>query len=210
MIANTHRLASKAKHLGTTLVAVAALSGATQAWAEPEIQSAPLGVYVGVSGGFAPSNRVCQGNPPESCDRLTFAHKISAGWHAYNDVALEVNYLYFNGVNRDYNVVNSASSVSRDRVSARAMTFGIDWHVDLLNDVTNHIRVGVARNLKTTQRYFGNGSTQQSNDYKTVPYLGAGLSFAVNDYFRVESAFDYIFAGQDSRHLLSLGAYADF
>lgn len=209
MIAKKHSLAATAKHLGASLVAASALLAASQAWADPVMQSAPLGVYVGVSGGFAPSHRACQGNSPDYCDRLTFGNKFTAGWHAYNDVALEVNYLYFNGVNRDYDNAQNAT-VSRDRVKARAVTLGVDWHVELLHDITNHIRVGVARNIKTTESSLRAGGSLSADEYKTVPYLGAGLSFAVNDYVRLEAAFDYLFVGTDSRHLLSLGAYADF
>jgi hypothetical protein len=211
MIANKLSMAAKANHIAAVAVAASALFGASQAWADPEIQSAPLGVYVGVAGGFAPSHRVCEGNSPDACDRLTFGNKLTAGWHAYNDVAIEVNYLYFNGVNRDFGTnPSNPTAPSRQRVSARALTAGIDWHVALLHDITNHIRVGAARYQKTTQSALSNGTSVNSDVYKTVPYLGAGLSYTVNDYFRIESAFDYLFAGHDSRHLLSIGAYADF
>ncbi len=210
MIANTHSLPSKAKRMGTTLAVASTLFGASQVWADPEIKSAPLGVYVGVAGGFAPSHRICEGNSTDYCDHLTYGSKMFAGWNMYNDVALEVSYLYFNGVNRVYDTVAENRTVGSDRVRTRAATLGFDWHIDLLHGLGTHLRAGVARNETLTDIVYRTGVQAQSVEYKTVPFVGAGLSISVNDYFRLESAFDYIFAGHDSRHLLSIGAVGEF
>lgn len=168
-----------------------------------------MGVYVGVAGGFAPTHRVCEGNSTDACDRLSFGHKFFGGYNVTNDVSVEIAYLYFNGVNRDYTNSENATR-SRERISARAITYGLDWHVPLINDVTNHIRFGVARTQKTQQNFLRTGGIQTDNSYKTAPFLGAGLAYALNDFVHFEASFDYIFNSSDSRHLLSLGVVGEF
>jgi hypothetical protein len=183
--------------------------GATSAWADPELRSSPVGVYFGINGGLAPSHRVCGGVADDQCDHLSFGHKFTAGWNAYNDVALEVSYLYFNGIDRNYQTSQNAA-VSRERVTDRALMAGIDWHIDLLNYVTNHIRVGIARTERVTQRAYRSGVNQVSEDYKNAPYIGAGFSYPLNDFVQFNMGFDYIFNNESSRHLLSFGAAASF
>jgi OOP family OmpA-OmpF porin len=212
MIANVNGqegLISHSKRLGMALAVAAAAMGASSAWADPEMKSAPLGVYVGLAGGFAPSHRVCEGNSSDACDRLSFGHKIFGGYNVTNDVSLEVAYLYFNGVNRDYTNAENATR-SRERVSDRALTLGMDWHVQLINDVTNHIRFGLARNQRIQQNYLRTGGVQTENVYKTSTFLGAGLAYALNDFVHFEASFDYIFNNRASRHLLSLGVVGEF
>ena len=209
MIANVQSPASHFKRVGLVLAMASGVLGATSAWADPEFKSSPWGVYAGVAGGFAPSHRVCEGVDKTTCDRLPFAHKFFAGYEVTNDVALEVAHLYFNGVNRNYTNAQNAT-VSLERQSAKALEFGMDWHIQLLNDVTNHIRLGIARKVEMTHTYFRTGQESNSDVYKTVPYLGAGLSYALNDLVHFDMAFDYIFNASESRHLLSLGVTAGF
>jgi hypothetical protein len=209
MIANVQSPASKFKRVGLVLAMASGVLGATSAWADPEYKSPPLGVYVGIAGGFAPSHRTCEGVNKETCDRLTFGHKIFVGYEVTNDVALEVSHLYFNGVNRNYEAAQNAT-VSLERQSTKALAFGMDWHIQLLHDVTNHIRVGVARKVEMTQTTFRSGVVSNAEVYKTVPYIGAGLSYALNDLVHFDMAFDYIFNAHDSRHLLSTGVTVGF
>jgi opacity protein-like surface antigen len=68
--------------------------------------------------------------------------------------------------------------------------------------------LGVARKQESTHTYFRSGADAVSVEYKTVPYLGAGLSYALNDQVHFDMAFDYIFNAGNSRHLLSLGVTA--
>ncbi|MGC4061668.1 MAG: outer membrane beta-barrel protein [Aquabacterium sp.] len=208
MIANVQSPASKFKRAGLVLAMASGVLGATSAWADPEYKEPTMGVYVGVGGGLVPNHRVCQGVDKDTCDRVGFGHKFYAGYSATNDVALEVTYLYFNGVNRNYTVAQNAA-VSLERQNAKALAFGMDWHIQLLNDITNHIRFGVARKVETTYTYMRNGTSNTYEEYKTVPYLGAGLSYSLNDLVQFNMGFDYIFNAGNSRTLLSLGVTSE-
>jgi hypothetical protein len=209
MIANVQSPASKFKRAGLVLAMASGVLGATSAWADPELRSSPVGLYFSINGGLAPSHRVCNGLANDQCDHVSFAHKFTAGWNAYNDVALEVSYLYFNGIDRNYQTSQNAVA-SRERVTDRALMAGIDWHIELLNYVTNHIRVGIARAERATTTSYRAGGSAVSEDYKTVPYLGAGFSYPLNDFVQFNMGFDYIFNNEASRHILSLGATASF
>ncbi|MEY4766434.1 MAG: hypothetical protein RI907_3107 [Pseudomonadota bacterium] len=189
--------------------AVPALLVAGAAQAEPELRSAPFGVTVGIGGGFAPTHRTCAGANKEGCDRLSFGHKVWLGYNVTNDVDIVVSNMYFNGVNRDWSVERNALN-ARERVSSQAYTAGIDWHIDLLHSVTNHLRTGMAR-LETRQtNYLRAGGTEFVRDIKLRPYVGAGLELHVNEYLSLEASFDYIFASSKSRHLLFIGAVGSF
>ncbi len=231
MIANTHSLASKAKHLGTTLVAATALMGATQAWADPEIQSAPLGVYVGGAAGFGVNSRDCEqfpNTPGGYCERLAVSGKLFGGYRMTPGLAAEVNYFYFGGVNRGA-ALQSNAYVAGDvdfaqvRDSARALTLGINWEIELFSVITNHVRLGVAWVHSDTRGVVNTITTssptakatasvnKDSSDFGIAPYVGVGLSLPLNDYLRFQTGYDLLLKkGSKTLQLFSVGASADF
>jgi opacity protein-like surface antigen len=202
-------LNSSARKVAALFAVPAVLALATVAHADPEIRSAPLGVSFGIGGGFAPAHRTCAGANKEGCDRLSFGHKVYAGYDVTNDVTAQVSYLYFNGVNRDWD--NARNPVNaRERVASRAWGVGIDWHIELLHSVTNHLRAGWGRMQTRQTNFLRTGGTEEINRIEEAPYVGAGLALAVNEYFSVDASFDYYFASSRSRHLLYIGANTQF
>ncbi len=189
--------------------ALPALLATGVAHADPEMRMKPLGVSVGIGGGFAPSHRTCGGANKEGCDRLSFGHKAWLGYDVTNDVTFQASVFYFNGVNRDWDVSRNALN-ARERVSSQAYAGGIDWHIDLLHGITNHIRVGAAKLATNQTNYLRTGGTEFVKRSALVPYLGAGLSLAVDEYLSLEASFDYFFDSKYSRHLLYIGAQARF
>ncbi len=187
----------------------AVLALASVAHADPEIRSAPLGMSFGIGGGFAPAHRTCAGANKEGCDRLSFGHKVYAGYDVTNDVTAQVSYLYFNGVNRDWD--NARNPVNaRERVASRAWGVGIDWHIELLHSVTNHLRAGWGRMQTRQTNFLRTGGTEEVNRIEEAPYVGAGLAVAGNEYFSIVASFDSCFARSRSRHLLYIGANTQF
>lgn len=171
------------------------------------MRSSPLGVSIGVGGGLSPTHRLCAGTNKDNCDNPSFGEKLWVGYDVSNDVTAQVSYLYFNGVTRYKDAGDSHIS---ERVTSSAWAAGIDWHIELLHTVTNHLRVGMAR-LKTEQvNVLSSGGESSETGFKTVPYVGAGLSMPVTDYFSIDASFDYLFASAQSRHLLYIGASANF
>lgn len=209
MISNIQGSFQSGARKAALVFALPALFATGVAQAEPEMRMKPLGVTVGIGGGFAPSQRACGGADSEGCDRLSFGHKAWVGFDVTNDVTFVASTLYFNGVNRDWtNAQNPLNS--RERVSSQAYIGAIDWHIDLLHGITNHIRIGAAK-LNTMQTNFLRaGGTEYESRKELVPYLGAGLSLGINEYLSLEASFDYLFASSRSRHLLFIGASARF
>lgn len=174
-----------------------------------EALSPPWGVYGGVAGGFAPSQRQCHGASREACERLTFGSKIFAGYQLTPGLAAEINYFYFNGIETGYTTAYSAD-IGKVRESGRAYTLGINWSVELLHSITNHIKVGLARSSKMQTFSPRSGSEYSTKDIKTVPYLGAGLSYSLTNNLKFDSGFDYLIDGHDSRYLFSLGLSVEY
>lgn len=188
---------------------VAALTGSGAAWAEPEMRLRHIGLYGGVAGGFSASQRDCQGASKDACERASYGHKLFAGYKMTPGLAAEVNYFYFNGVNTDYTTQQNAST-ARVRESARAMTLGINWSVELINGFTNHIKVGMARSKKMLTSTPYTGADVKQTVYSTAPYLGAGISYSMSDSVKFDTGFDYIIDGHDSRYLFSVGVSGEF
>ncbi|MDE2400057.1 MAG: outer membrane beta-barrel protein [Burkholderiales bacterium] len=165
--------------------------------------------YAGIAGGFAPSQRQCHGATEGACDRLGFGSKLFGGWNVTPNVAAEINYFYFGGINTDYDIAQNATT-SRVRESARAVTLGLNWSIELFSFATNNIRLGLARTQNNKELTNRVGAATMERDYATAPYLGLGLSMQLNRNVRVLSGYDYIIDGHDSRHLFSVGVQGEF
>jgi hypothetical protein len=211
MISKVEGLLNSSARKAVAVFAVPALLlAATVAHADDmEVRSAPLGVSVGIGGGLAPAHRACAGANPNGCDRLSFGHKVYVGYDITNDVTAQVSYLYFNGVNRDWDNSQNAT-VGRERITSRAWGVGFDWHIELLHTVTNHLRAGVGRMETRQNNFLRNGTETETASFKVAPFVGAGLGIPLNEYFSVDASFDYFFAGSQSRHLLYIGANASY
>ncbi len=210
MISKVEGLLNSSARKALAVFAVPALLlAAPVAHADPELRDAPLGISVGIGGGLAPGHRACGGANPKGCDRLSFGHKVYVGYDVTNDVTAQVSYLYFNGLNRDWENSQNATN-SRERITSRAWGVGIDWHIDLLHTVTNHLRVGVGRMETRQHNYLRAGGESDVKSYKIAPYVGAGLSLPLNEFFSMDASFDYYFAGSQSRHLFYIGANAAY
>jgi hypothetical protein len=183
-----------------------ALSGLMAAGAA---QAGGFSGYAGVAGGFSASQRECHGAPEDACDRVAFGHKIFGGWNVTPNVAAEINYFYFGGVNTIYEAARDPK-VAKVRESARAMTLGINWSVEIFQIATNNIRVGLARTNKLQDVTLQAGGSQHLSEYATAPYLGLGLSMGMNQNVRLSMGYDYIIDGHDSRHLFSIGIAGEY
>jgi hypothetical protein len=206
MIANVQSPASKFKRVGLVLAMASGVLGATSAWADPEIQSPPLGIYGGATLGVGASQWHCG----TTCDRASFSGKLFGGKRLTPGLAAEINYMVFGGLNRANDTANAAAThIDSERQKFRAATVGINWEVELLQDFTNHIRLGWAFTKRVSDISYA-GVTTRVKDYGGAPYIGAGLSFRLTEAIRLVNGFDYIVDGHDSFYLFSVGASAEF
>lgn len=204
MNATAFRLSSS---LVSTAAALLMTVGASAQAQELKPADPPFGYYVGATAGFGINNWHCD----ESCDRAVWSGKVFAAKRLTPGLAAEVNYFIFGKRER----VNVGSVATRkgytveDR-KANAWTVGINWEVDLIQDFTNQIRVGVARLEQKNERTLLNGRLSETKKDYTAPYLGAGLAFRLTNEIKLLSNADVIFKGRNSEYLLSVGAMAEF
>jgi hypothetical protein len=181
----------------------ALLGGAAQADTLGSING--LHVYGGASAGFGVASRAC--GEAVGCNRANFSQKMFGGVRMTPSLAAEINYFYFRPLDKEYSPATSAATgVVAEREQARTITLGINWETELLQDFTNHIRLGVALTKHKNTLTLANGETQTVREHRNAPYLGLGLSYRVSEPLRLFSHADFIMDGHDSRTYLGVGA----
>lgn len=186
---------------------VAALSLVSLSAMAQERQSSPEGIYLGGTFGIGAAQWECG----TSCDRATFSGKFFGGKRLTPGLAAEVNYMFFGGLDRANDTATTAATgVAAVRQKMRALTAGVNWEVELLNDFTNQLRIGWAFTRRDQNITYAGGTTGRVNDYGSALYLGAGLGFNVNHEFKLLSNFDYIVKGHESYYLFSVGGAYEF
>lgn len=169
------------------------------------------GVYVGGTMGIGANQWECRGYV--GCDRAAFSGKAFAGYRMTPGLAAEINYIYFGAIERSNDNLTAPvgpTAVMSDRQTTKAATIGVNWEVELLHHFTNHLRIGMAFKRRDNDVTYRNGTSETTKTYDNAPYVGAGLSFRVNENVRLLSNFDYIVDGQQSNYLFSIGASAEF
>lgn len=173
-----------------------------------ELQPAPTpyGTYVGATAGIGLNNWKCD----VSCDRGGFAGKVFFGKRLTPGLAAEINYFMFGSTKRTNSgpTAKQMGYESQDR-RASAWTVGINWEVDLINDFTNQIRVGVAA-VKHKNDYHRGANTTREDDNFVAPYIGAGIAFRLTNNIKLLSNADIIQHSDKSEYLFSVGAMAEF
>jgi len=192
-------LSFKRLSLATAIVAGALASSVAQA--------APFSAYVGATAGLSPSAQSCDGY--SDCDRVSAGAKLFGGWNVTPNVAAEVNYFYFGKTDSGANLTNKASRA----VSAKAVSLGMNWSIEMFEVAATNIRLGVARVKNTADITNNAGALSHETDYTTSPYLGVGLSFPFNRNLRMVMGYDFIqISGGNNRnrHMLSGGFQGEF
>lgn len=197
-----------------------AIVAASSVLAGSSVMAEGFSAYGGASVGLAPSSQSCSGEP---CDRLSGGSKVFAGWNMTPNVAAEINFFYFGKVKSTTYTPGTSGNpgttidTSRD---AEAVTLGINWKIEMLRQLTNHVRLGIARTRHTTYvtnsvTPFGTpiyGPEVKSEETTTRPYIGLGLSIPFNSYLRFQTGYDFIWENKQSmnHHLLSAGIFGEF
>lgn len=195
------------KYSKTLSTLAAALSLVSLSAMAQERESAPLGIYGGGAFGVGAAQWECG----TSCNRATFSGKFFGGKRLTPGLAAEVNYMFFGGLDRANDTATTASTgVAAVRQKMRALSVGINWEVELLNDFTNHLRVGWAFTRKDQNLTRSNGVTERVIDYGSAPYFGAGLSYQFARDMRLLSSFDYVVKGHESYYLFGVGGSLEF
>ena len=183
-----------------------ALAVASSVLAGSVAHAAPFSGYAGATAGLSLSSQNCSGY--EDCERVAGGAKLFGGWNVTPNVAAEVNYFYFGST-------HSSASLSKEslQASAKAISVGMNWSIELFEIATNNIRAGVARvqSKRTTTNALGVAS--YDTDYTTAPYIGLGLSFPFNSHLRMVTGYDFIYVsgpGNRTRHMLSGGFQGEF
>lgn len=193
-----------------SLAAVAALSmsvGLTAQAQTLEPVSPPLGVYVGGTAGIGLTNFLCDG----SCSPHAFAGKIFGGKRLTPGLAAEVNYLMFGQMERGNDAATSkARGFSAEKRRVNALTLGINWEVELIQDFTNQIRVGWAFMDQKNKVTGLDGVERRADRRLNAPYVGAGIGFRLNRTVKLLSAVDFVVDGHDSLYLFGVGAMVEF
>jgi len=187
--------------------AVAAVLMSVSLSAQAQVpESRQFGVYVGGTAGFGLNNWECD----VTCDRAVFSGKLFAGKRLTPGLAAEVNYIMFGKTTRSNSgpVAQAMGYDSEDR-SVRAWTLGINWEVELINDITNQLRFGWAAVEQTNDRTSVSG-TSRSKEHFGTPYIGAGLAYRLTRDIKLLSSADFLLKGRRSQYLLSVGASAEF
>lgn len=195
------------KYSKTLSTLAAALSLVSLSAMAQERESAPLGIYGGGAFGVGAAQWECG----TSCNRATFSGKFFGGKRLTPGLAAEVNYMFFGGLDRANDSATTASTgVAAVRQKMRALSVGINWEVELLNDFTNSLRVGWAFTRRDQNITYAGGTTERVNDYGSAPYFGAGLSYQFARDMRLLSSFDYVVKGHESYYLFGIGGSMEF
>lgn len=192
-----------------------AIVAASSVLAGSSVMAEGFSGYLGTSVGLSPSSQSCS---TDSCDRLTNGAKVFGGWNVTPNVSAEINFFYFGKVkSMGRPSAEVVEDVSRD---AEAVTVGINWNIEMLRQLTNHVRLGVARtrhtSYTTTTTYsFGTptvGPEVKREETTTRPYIGIGLSIPFSSYLRFQTGYDFIWENKhdQSHHLLSAGITGEF
>lgn len=181
------------------------------------VHAAPFSAYIGATAGLSPSAQSCDGY--DSCDRVAGGAKLFGGWNVTPNVAAEVNYFYFGKTDTGPSLSNKNSRA----VSAKAVSLGINWSIEMFQVATSNIRLGVARvknraDVGVTIPPVSNSAPStvaysRETDTTTSPYIGVGLSFPFNRHVRMVMGYDFlqISGGNNrNRHLLSGGFQGEF
>jgi OmpA-like transmembrane domain len=173
-------------------------------------QASPFSAYAGASMGIAPSPRSC--NDANVCDRAAMAGKAVVGYNATPNVAVEINYFYFGGLNTAFSGPQTAANggIASIRENARAITLGINWNIELFQIATSHIRLGVASTQLNKTITNSLGVSRNERDYSGSPYFGLGASIPFNQNVRFVTGYDFLIGGHASHHLFSAGFQGEF
>lgn len=170
-------------------------------------QSRTLGIYAGINAGVG----VYEWDCGTSCGRTAFSGKLFGGKRLTPGLAAEVNYMFFGRVdNANEPGLAATTNIAAEERKASAITLGINWEVELLHDVTNHLRIGVARVKREQDITRPSGAFESVSSYRTAPHVGAGLSLQVVRDLRINTNFDYIVDGENSLYLFSVGGSMEF
>ncbi len=197
------------KYSKTLSTLAAALSLVSLSAMAQERESAPLGIYGG--GAFGVGVAQWPQSTSTTVDRATFSGKFFGGKRLTPGLAAEVNYLFFGGLNRANDTAKTAETgIAAMRQKERALTLGINWEVELLNDFTNQLRFGWARVRKDQDITYAGGVKGRVISYDSAPYFGAGLAFNIYRDMKLVSSFDYVINGHDSYYLFGVGGSMEF
>lgn len=169
--------------------------------------AAPFSAYIGATAGLSPSAQSCDGY--SGCDRVAGGAKLFGGWNVTPNVAAEVNYFYFGKTDTGPNLTDKSSRA----VSAKAISLGMNWNIEMFEFATSNIRAGVARVQNKADITNSAGVASHETDYTTSPYLGIGMSFPFNRHLRMVMGYDFlqISGGNNrNRHMLSGGFQGEF
>jgi hypothetical protein len=192
-------------------LAVALVAGAFSV----QVHAEGFSAYAGATVGLSPSAQACPAGA--DCERIAGGAKLFGGWNVTPNVAAEINYFYFGATGSNVIGATTPGTVNK-RVSARALTLGMNWNFEMLDIMTSHIRLGVARvrnvtDIQTTTSGVPSQVRSQDVKFTTSPYMGVGLSIPFNRHLRLTTGYDFIYVGGDgnrSRHLLSGGFQGEF
>lgn len=184
-----------------------AVAGSSVSAQTMEPQPRALGVYAGANAGVG----VYEWDCGTSCGRTSFSGKLFGGKRLTPGLAAEINYMFFGRVdNANSPTLAAATGIAAEKRKTSAITVGINWEVELLHDVTNHLRIGMARVKRDQDIERVGGAVESVSSYRTAPHVGAGLSLQVVRDIRVNTNFDYIIDGDNSLYLFSVGGSFEF
>lgn len=204
MKASAHRLSLSLVSAASALLMMVGVSAHSQ---ELKPEGAQAGVYVGGTAGIGVTNGLCSA----PCGNNTFAGKIFGGKRLTPGLAAEVGYIMFGETERVNDQARvSAGAIAQEKVRSRAITVGINWEVDLIQDFTNQIRVGWA--FTTQKKRLLSGTNVESKDDRRLnsPYVGAGIAFRLTRDIKILSSADFVIHGHESMYLFGVGASAEF
>ena len=151
----------------------------TTAFADPQ-------GYVTVGVGASKVDIDCAGT--SSCDDTGTAAKIVGGWEFAKDFSAEVSYNYLGQMKAGF--TNDPIVGTGDiKIKASYIGLGVAWRPEFGSNFGGLVRVGAAFvNAKAdVSSSLGGGSESHSS---THPYIGLGLTYAIDKNFGLELTWD--------------------
>lgn len=223
--------------LAAAVVLMGGLGQAQASGMDPSSDPAQVNAYVGISYGFQVRTG-CDG--ADICEAGRDAVKVFGGYRFTPSLATEISYYYLGHQDRTWATGNSSrpsgtyinsdntqvslGTVGYEKAVTQALGIGVALESEMFADRFNgrfiqHLRAGLAVtrtsyeqswDLTSDAEEAGQPTKTKKTKNRVVPYLGAGLSYALTPRWKVFTSADTLIGPDRNYYVLTVGGGGEF